>query len=406
MAVDTQHRYPILEHSARANPQPIYDTMRASDPIYRTTGPVTGNPLWFFTRYEDVQSVLKDTRFIKDLRNQLEPEYVRRYLPEDPDPTFAMVNRHLLNLDAPDHTRLRNLVHKAFTPRAVRDLQPRIAQICQNSLDEMRAKPEGDLIDDFAYPLPITIIAEMLGVHSDRRDDFRRWTRAFLFAVDMESAQVAVMEFVQYINELIEARRTTRTDDILGALVHVHEGDDRLDHMELLAMVFLLLIAGHETTVNLIGNGMLALMQHRDQLQKLHDDPSLIRSAVEECLRWNGPVECPTTRWASEDITVSGVTIPKGELVFPSLLAANRDPAVFEHPNTFDITRDPNPHIAFGFGAHYCIGAPLARLEGTIAINALVQALPDIRLAVEVDDLEWNNGLLIHGVQALPVIYQ
>ncbi len=399
--------YPIFDPATRANPQAMYAQMRQHDPIYSATGPISGNTFWFFTRYEDVVAVLRDQRFVKDARKNLKPEHAYRYVAENPDPVWEAINHHLLATDPPDHTRLRSLVHKGFTPGRVRDLEPRIQQIASDLLDGIGEKKSGDLLDDFAFPLPITVIAEMLGVHIEMRDKFREWTRTLLFGMDEMAGQLAVMEFVQYVNELIEERRAEDKGDILSALVRAEEAGDKLEHLELLSMVFLLLVAGHETTVNLIGNGTLALMQHPDQMQKLQGDPTLIRTAVEEMLRYNGPVETPIWAFASQDVEIGGVTIPEGDVVLPALLAANRDPAVFENPDTFDITRDPNPHVAFGHGIHYCLGAPLARMEGSIAINALLERYPGIQLnAAAVDDLEWNSSLLIHGLKKLPVTYR
>jgi cytochrome P450 len=396
--------YPIWQRESRANPQAVYEQMRQNDPIWKGVGPVTGNDFWFFVRYDDVQAVLKDQRFVKDAAN-LPPEHAKKYIPENPNPMFDAINRNMLFLDAPDHTRLRSLVHKAFTPKRIRDLEPRIEAIAHELLDNMASKPEGNLIDDFAFPLPVTVIAEMLGVHKERRDDFRRWTRMILFNMDEQSSLANVMEFVQYMNELIEIRRNHETDDILGALVRVQEGEDALDHMELLAMIFLLLVAGHETTVNLIGNGTLSLLQNPEQLELLRNEISLMPKAIEELLRYNGPVETTTTRWASEDIEISGCVIPVGDFVLPSLLAANRDPDVFKNPNQLDISRDPNPHIAFGHGIHYCLGAPLARLEGQIAMKALLERFPTIRLNAPVESLQWSENLLLHGLIALPVAW-
>lgn len=404
MATDTRS-YPIFVTATRANPQAMYAEMRQHDPIYSALGPMSGHRFWFFTRYEDVVAVLRNQHFVKDARKNLKPEFAFRYVAENPDPVWEAINHHLLNLDTPDHTRLRSLVHKAFTPNQIRALEPRIHQIATELLNNIGDKPDGDLLNDFAFPLPITVIAEMLGVHSNMRDKFRHWTQAILFGMDEQAGMLAVMEFVQYVNELIEERREKDQGDILSALVRAEEEGDTMSHMELLSMVFLLLVAGHETTVNLIGNGALALMQHPEQMQKLQENPQLIGSAVEEMLRYNGPVEAPTWRYASQDIEIGGVTIPEGDVVLPSLLAANRDPAVFENPDTFDITRDPNPHVAFGNGIHYCLGAPLARMEGTIAINALLARYPELRLNAPVEKLEWNASLLIHGMKALPVRY-
>jgi cytochrome P450 len=394
--------FPIFEQATRANPQAVYEQMRQSQPIYRAIGPLSGNTFWFFVDYDDVHAILKDTRFVKDARKNLPAPFAQRFaMPESS--MYEAINRHLLNLDAPDHTRLRNLVHKAFTPRIIQNLVPRIEEIVNNLLDAMDGDKETDLIEAFAYPVPITVIAEMLGVEANMRDKFRFWTRALLFGMNEGESMQSVMEFVQYMNQLIEDRQKDPREDILSGLVHAEDNGETLDRMELLSMVFLLLVAGHETTVNLIGNGTLALLQHPDQLSLLRQKPHLINSAVEEMLRYNGPVETPTWRFARQDIEFGGHTIQTGDVVLPSLLAANRDPKIFENPNEFDITRTPNPHVAFGYGVHYCLGAPLARLEGTIAINALVQRFPRLALNTRPELLQWSGSLLIHGMTAMPV---
>ena len=404
MAQVMEADYPIFDHETRANPQRVYARMRQNDPVCMLLGPMSSNRIWFFTRYDDVVNVLKDGRFIKDARRHLPVDILNRLgFTEEEDPGFAAINRHLLNLDAPDHTRLRQLVHRAFTPRTISDLQPRIEAIASDLLDSMDGEPEVDLIEAFAFPLPITVIAEMLGVDVSMRDQFRQWTTALLHGVDEQAGRLAVMSFVQYVNTLIEARREHHYGDILSELVAIEDDGDSLDHMELLSMVFLLLVAGHETTVNLIGNGMLALMQHPEQQQKLAAHPEYIESAVEEMLRYNGPVETTTYRFASEDVEFDGQQIRLGDVILPSLLAANRDPAVFDDPDTFDITRNPNRHIAFGNGIHYCLGAPLARMEGRIAIDALMRRYPGISLAVDPTELTWTKTLLIHGLRGLPV---
>lgn len=393
--------YPIWDSATRANPQALYEQMRQEDPVHRGIGPVTGRGFWFFTRYEDCVSVLKDQRFGKEFQKHLTPEQVQQQQPSSEE--FDIINRNMLNVDPPDHTRLRALVHKAFTPRMVENLRPRIHQIASDLLDVAQDLREFDLVEAFSFPLPITVIAEMLGVAAADRDKFREWTRILLFSGEQEASQRALMEFGMYMHQLIDDRHENPRDDLITGLIQAEEEGQKLDRQELLSMIFLLLVAGHETTVNLIGNGMLALMQHPDQMQKLKDDPGLIRTAVEEMLRYNGPVETPTVRWAFQDVEIGGKVIPKGELVMPVLLAANRDPAVFENPNTFDITRDPNRHIAFGSGIHYCVGAPLARLEGVIAINALLERLPTLQLNTAIENLDWNDNLLIHGMKAMPV---
>lgn len=399
--------YDIWSAKTRANPQALYEQMREEAPIYRAVGPMSGNNFWFFTRYDDCMSVLKNDEMIgKEFRKHLPAEVANNWgPPPDPNDVFEVINHHLLDLDPPDHTRLRGLVHKAFTPRVIENLRPRIQQIADDLIDQMQGTGQADLINAFSFPLPITVIAEMLGIPAADRDKFRDWTRTLLFVPDADENRRAAMEFGMYMNSLIDERRDNPQEDVLSGLIQAEEAGDRLDRMELLSMLFLLLVAGHETTVNLIGNGTLLLLQHPDQMQKLKNDPTLIRSAVEEMLRYNGPVETTTFRWAFEDVEVGGVTIPAGDVVLPALLAANRDPAYFENPNVFDITRENNKHIAFGLGIHYCLGAPLARMEGAIAINTLLKRLPNLQLAVDVDDLQWNESILLHGMKEMPVTF-
>lgn len=396
--------YEIWAVQHRANPQALYAQMREEEPVHRAIGPVSGNAFWFLTRYDDCVSFLKDQRFGKQIDRHLSPEQLRKWIGDGvADAAFEPIEHHMLNLDPPDHTRLRALVHKAFTPRMIENLRPRIQQIADELIDAMTGKSEIDLIGEFGFPLPITVIAEMLGVPADDRDKFRQWTKLIVFGGPAEETRVAALEFVMYINQMIDERQTAPRDDLITALVQAEEAGDKLDRMELVSMIFLLLVAGHETTVNLIGNGTLALMQHPDQMERLRRDPALIRPAVEEMLRYNGPVETTTLRWALQDVEIGGVVIPQGDAVLAALVAANRDPAIFPNPDTFDIARDPNKHIAFGSGIHYCVGAPLARLEGTIAINTLMSRLRHLELAVAPETLEWNDNLLLHGMSALPV---
>jgi len=399
--------YDIWSAKARANPQALYEQMRAEAPIYRAVGPMSGNNFWFFTRYDDCMAILKnDEKIGKEFRKHLPVEVANKWgPPPDPNDVFEVINHHLLDLDPPDHTRLRALVHKAFTPRVIENLRPRIQEIADDLLDRMEGVGKADLINTFSFPLPITVIAEMLGIPSADRDKFRDWTRNLLFVPDADENRRAAMEFGMYMNSLIDERRENPQEDVLSGLIQAEEAGDRLDRMELLSMLFLLLVAGHETTVNLIGNGTLLLLQHPEQLEKLKNDPKLIRPAVEEMLRYNGPVETTTFRWAFQDVEIGGVTIPAGDVVLPALLAANRDPAYFENPNVFDITRENNKHIAFGLGIHYCVGAPLARMEGIIAINTLLKRLPKLQLGVDVDDLQWNESILLHGMKEMPVTF-
>lgn len=399
---DRVNAYPIWSDAARRDPHALYARLRAEAPVYKGTGPVSGNTFWFFTRYEDCVALLKDQRFIKDA-DKIMTEAQRAFFAPS-NPVEAALNRHMLNLDPPDHTRLRSLVHKAFTPRMIENLQDRIEEISAELLDGIAQAGlrEFDLIEQYSYPLPVIVIAELLGIPKDDQDSFRRWTKALLFGQG-DPAQAA-LEAVSYFNSIFSQRKADPRDDLISGLLAVEEAGDKLDHQELLSMIFLLLVAGHETTVNLITTGMLTLMQHPAQMERLTAEPTLIRTAVEEILRYHGPVENTLSRWSAEDTDFKWQTIRRGDVVLASLMSANRDEAVFANADTFDITRDPNRHIAFGGGIHYCLGAPLARLEGTIAINALLRHLPGLRLAVPAESLKWNDQITLRGLQALPVM--
>lgn len=388
----------------RANPLPFYARMRQEAPLVRLMDPYNGLPVWMVTRYKDAVEMLRDPRFSKDMRKVPENSPSRTLMRD----SMQALNQHMLMADPPDHTRLRTLVSKAFTPRRVDALRPRITAITSQLLDGVRAQGSMDLLDAFAFPLPITVIAEMLGVPLEDQDKFREWTTAIVSPAvggNFEPIQRAGMQFIQYFQSLLERRRNEPKDDLLTALMSVEEQGDRLSPQELISMLFLLLVAGHETTVNLIGNGVWALLQHPEQLERLRAHPEHIESAVEEMLRYCGPVETTTQRWAHGDVEWRGQTIPAGEGVFASLLSADHDPEQFPEPERFDITREPNRHIAFGFGIHFCLGAPLARLEGTIAINLLLERLPRLRLGADPAALKWRDGILIHGLHNLPVAF-
>jgi cytochrome P450 len=266
-----------------------------------------------------------------------------------------------------------------------------------------------DLIDDYALPIPTTIIAEMLGVPARERGRFHRWSAAIVSSTSSRwgtlKAIPNVMAFVRYIRKLIELRRRTPEDDLVSALVKGEESSDQMDGDELLAMIFLLLIAGHETTVNLISNGTLSLMENPEQMDRLRNEPSLIKSAIEELLRFNGPLETATERYARKDVEIHGVLIPKGGLTYAVLASANRDEKEFENPDHLDFAREPNRHLAFGYGIHYCLGAPLARMEAQIAIGTLLRQLPRLRLAMPAGSLRWKPGLVLRGLERLPVAF-
>jgi cytochrome P450 PksS len=405
--VDSQDQFKIFSRASRANPQAIYARMREEAPVHCVVGPATGGHYWFITRYQDCVTALKEPSIGKEFRKKLPPDLLQYYRQSDgADAAANMMTNNMLFVDPPDHTRLRGLVHKAFTPKIIENLRPRIQTIADDLLDQMGDSGETDLISSFAFPLPITVIAELLGIPSSDQNQFRDWIRAMIFSRDQDVVRTAGMEFVMYFHGMFDDRRKNPREDLLSNLVAVEEAGDKLDGQELMGMIFLLLIAGHETTVNLIANGTLALLQNRDQLEKLVNDPSLAGNAVEEILRYNGPIETATTRWAFEGIKVGGHELTLGDMVLIALASANRDPDVFPNPDQFDITRkEAFKHLGFGNGIHYCLGAPLARLEGELALNALVQRLPHLELSVPVEDLEWNESILLHGMTKMPIRY-
>ena len=297
---------------------------------------------------------------------------------------------------------------KAFTGRFVEDLRPRIESLTEQLLDRVAGQGRMDVVADYALPLPVTIIAEMLGVPVSDRGRFQRWTAAlvdFSGAWSVIRAVPSAWALLRYIRQLVRLRRRRPEKDLISALVATEEGGDKLSGTELLAMVGLLLLAGYETTVNLIGNGTLALLENPDQMDKLRAQPSLMPSAVEELLRYDGPLNWAPPRWTLCDVTIAGVTIPKDAGVGLGLNAADRDPEQFERPDVLDLSREPNRHVALGQGIHYCLGAPLARLEAQIAFSTLLQRFPDLRLAVSRTSLSWRRSLPLRGLQALPVAF-
>lgn len=399
---DAQH--PLLTVEGRRNPHAIYAKLRAEEPLTRIIDPMRKLSYWLFTRYDDCLDVLKDPRFGKDSRKLTAEELVRNGFTDE----LSMLGQHLLGTDPPDHTRLRGLIAKAFTHARIEALRPRIKSIAEQLIDLVEHRGEMDIVADFAYLLPVTVIAELIGVPLEDHPRFRAWTTTIMTPpVDgnMDGIRAAGFEFFQYLMSLIETRRGTPADDLISALIAAEEHGDKLSGQELVSMLFLLLVAGHETTVNLIANGSLALLDFPDQRKRLEEDPSLLESAVEEMLRYCGPVETTTSRFALEDVTYYGKTIARGDLVLVSLLSAAHDESRFPNGDQFDITRKPNKHIAFGYGLHFCLGAPLARLEGMIAFEVLMRRAPRFQLAVPRESLEFHTSLLLHAVRKLPVTF-
>ena len=310
----------------------------------------------------------------------------------------------MLNSDPPDHHRLRTLVSKAFTARRVEQLRPRITAITASLLDGMSAERQVDLLAAFAFPLPVTVICELLGVPVADQDRFRAWSASIVSAtVEPEVFTEHATAMLAYFRDLVAARRREPADDLLSALISARDEGDRLSEDELLSMAWLLLVAGHETTVNLIAGGMLALLLHPAELARLRAEPALLGRAVEELLRYTSPVNDATFRFAGEPLDLDGVAIGPGEVVLVSLSGANRDPARYPDPEGLDLGRDSGGHVAFGLGIHYCLGAPLARLEAEIAFRGLLERYGEMALAVRPDELRWRPSSLIHGLEALPI---
>ncbi|WP_433926478.1 cytochrome P450 [Sorangium cellulosum] len=386
----------------KSNAYSVYARLRAEEPVHRTTLP-DGRVLWLVTRYDDCVAALKDERLVKDWRAIGVDLFGM-------DSARMLLEQHMLNMDPPDHTRLRAIVNKAFTPRLVEGLRGRIQAIADSLLDDVEERGEMDIVADYAFPLPIIVIAEMLGVPVEDRHRIRAWSDAIVGGVPtrerVERMEGLIKEFKDYLLAMVEERRRAPREDLLSALVHVEEeGAGKLDEKELLSMVFLLLVAGHETTVNLIANGILALLTHPAEREKLRADPSLMKSAIEELLRYDSPVETATFRFAREDVELGGAVIPKGDAVVVVLGSANRDPELTPSPETLDLAREPNRHIAFGLGVHYCLGAPLARLEGQIAIGTILRRMPNLALEVEPEAIQIRPSLIVRGPAALPVSF-
>ncbi|MEU6599711.1 cytochrome P450 family protein [Streptomyces flaveolus] len=386
-----------------ADPFPLYRRLREEGPVRRAII-AGGLDAWLVTRYEDGLAALSDPRLSSDVRDASDPRLVEQ-LPEFERESMMST---MLRSDPPDHTRLRRLVSKAFTARRIAELRPRIQEITDRLLDAVLPAGRAELVADFALPLPVTVISELLGVPVDDRYDFQRWTDAMLVRGEKMPDPVVVDEAWQqmraYVTKHLEAKRARPGDDLLSGLINAHDQEQRLSHDELIAMTFLLLVAGYITTVNLIAGGIAALLTHPDQLTLLREHPELLPDAIEEFLRFDGPVSPGIARFAREDVEIAGVRVPRGATVLIASAIADRDPARFPEPDRLDITRRDNGHLAFGHGIHYCLGAPLARLEGQIAIGTVLRRLPDLALAVPPTELTWRPGGL-RGPARLPVTF-
>lgn len=386
-----------------ADPYPVYHRLRATHPVFR----VPALDAWVVTSYEAVTAALRNPQFSSDRFPRVRKRLAAKGLDELVDDRV----RSMIHMDPPDHTRLRGLVNKAFTPRAVNAMEERIQRLVDELLNAVQGRGM-DMIRDLGYPLPVTVIAEMLGVPTEDRDLFKRWSDEIsivlggdvtaLPAADLRRVAKAREELADYFRAIVARRRREPGDDLLTALVQAEEGGGRLSEDELYSTAVLLLIAGNETTTNLVGNGLLALLRHPDQMWRVWNDPALVPSAVEEMLRYDSPVQL-TTRLAKVDLEVHGTKIRQGEWVYLVLGAANRDPAQFPEPDRFDVSRADNKHLAFGAGPHFCLGAPLARLEAQVTLRTLRRRYPGLRLGTEKP--EYRNNFNLRGLKALPVVF-
>ena len=389
------------------DPFPLLGDLRAQGPVVPLPGRSrTGGTTWAVTRYAEVVQVLKDQRFTVDA-TRVFPDLGVFGTPTDAREAAShsfLAGRSMISVDGADHTRLRNLVSKAFTPRYVEALRPRIQQLADELLDRVQDRGTMDVVRDYGYPLPINVISEMLGISADTRARLRDWSAAIAGdgVSDRDARLDRIRAFSEYVTRLVAQKRQAPAADLISHLIRAEEAGDRLDEPELLATVGLLIFAGHETTSNLIGIGTLMLLDHPDALAQLKADPSLVPSAVEELLRFNGPVLSPAPRFAAEDVEVGGQHIRRGDLVLVLLASADRDERQFSDPDDLEVARKLNQHVAFGQGVHYCLGAPLARLEGDVAFRTLLRRMPNLALTVPRENITWRSGLSLRGLTSLP----
>jgi len=400
-------KYDLYSSDFRETTHETYARMRRDDPVLNQPGIDGETPIWFVTRYDDVVAVLlDDERFVVDPTLAMAAEEL-----EERDDLIGdeRVSQSLLTRDGEDHRRLRRLVSKAFTPRMVEQLRPRIEEVANELLDATEGRGSMDLVDEYAFPLPIIVIAELLGIPAEDRDRFRTWSNTFVLPALtpelQEQARIHTEEFIAYLDHLFAARRADPTDDLVSALVQAEEAGDRLSENELYSMAVLLIVAGHETTVSLITNSVLALLTYPDVLAEVRADPALLPAAVEELLRFDSPVERAITRWAAADVELGGHCIARGDLVIAVIGSANRDEERFPNADSLDLRRADAKHVGFGRGIHYCLGAPLARVEAEIALRTLSSRLPSLRLAIAEDELYWRPIPLFRSLASLPVAW-
>ncbi|MBL0923987.1 MAG: cytochrome P450 [Sphingomonadaceae bacterium] len=395
----------LTEPAFKADPFPTYVRMRAETPICRIATSRNGSAI-FVTRYADVSALLRDKRFVKDPANALTSEQLaqQRRIPG----LLSPLTRNILALDDPDHARLRRLVQAVFTPRRIDALEAQVVAASAALLEPLHKQSSFDLIADYALPLPVKVISDLLGVPTADQTRFARWSHALIKVGSVSPINAilqmpAVLSFLRYLKRLIAMKRKDPADDLISALV-AQQQDDVLSEHELMAMISILLSAGHETTTNLIGNGMLTLMRHPAARESLLTAPALIEPAIEEFLRFEGPVEMSTPRYASDDVALGDVTIPQGSTVFGIIASANRDDRNFVNADRVLIERDPNRHLTFGEGGHYCLGASLARMEGRVAFAHLLDRFPNMHMRHPASSHRWRPNMVLRGIERFPVI--
>ncbi|SFE23454.1 Cytochrome P450 [Paenibacillus algorifonticola] len=397
------------------NPFPLFGQLRETGAVIPITIPMGGTDRqqWVVTRMEEVSQVLKDHVLFTvdsasiDSSNDFEKAFVGNTDPSAPTTFFT--GKSMLSVDEPDHRRLRRLVSKAFTPKYMESLRPRVQKIADELLDKVQDLGEMDLVKDYAYPLPINVISDMLGIPQVDRSQIHDWSEAISHGLGLGVRAPGVEEhlraFGEYTAQLVAEKRKHPADDLISQLIAIEEEGDKLSQPELLSMITLLIFAGHETTSNLIATGTLMLFDHPEQLEKLKSDLSLTPSAFEELLRFNGPATISGPRYATQDTVLAGQQIKKGDMLIPLLKSANRDERHFEQSEELDITRTINRHLAFGHGIHSCLGAPLARVEGDIAFKTLLRRMPNLRLSIPRENIIWNFALSSQSLAALPVAF-
>jgi cytochrome P450 len=394
----------ITSAAHKAAPEILYARLRASKPICKVMLP-TKQEAWLVTRYSDVSKLLKDPLLVKDPANAMSAVQ----LAKEPRPPkfFAPLLRNMLGMDDPDHARLKRLVQAGFTPKRVAGLAGQTELVADQLLFGLKGRSSFDLIDDFALALPVTVISELLGVPKKDQARFARWSQALLTmpigSWRMVFSMPAIVQFMMYLRYLVDLKRKEPQDDLVSALVVLEADGESLNGDELLAMIAILLSAGHETTTNLIGNGMLTLMSDRENRDRLAAEPEIMDSAIEELLRFAGPVETSTPRYAKEEMEILDHKIARGDIVLGAIASANHDATQFADADKINLTRSPNRHLTFGEGGHYCVGAALARMEGRVAFTGLLSAMPNLRLAKNAAAPEWRTGMVLRGMRQMRV---